>query len=651
MQKVKKNIPNNPKLEYKGTSSSPDIKIFVSHRIDKDSTVINNPLFIPIRCGAAFDSATQARLIGDDTGDNISEKRLSFNEFTVIYWAWKNIRADYYGLCHYRRFLSFLDQDLPYAPLKMGLLDSMTEATLSKVGLLNEEKMREEITQFDLIVPYSYTISQIPLNTGVKTMRESWENHTSFLTSKDFDLALSLIKELSPEYFISAKEYMEGTSFIGFNCFVMKKEFFFQLCEFVFPILFAFSNEFKKHDCSINQLRAPGYLGEWLFSIFIYHLKKKKNIKIKQVQLLGFQNTDKFFPLVRASSNKLPLVPIVLTANDINRPHLAVLLNSIISTSNDNHFYDIIILQRSFGEDKWATKIRQDQNKILSSLVANKSNFLLRFFDPKDYLGILDFHAWGTPHCEEAFYLFLAPWIFENYDKVIWIQDTMLARDDLAPLMKLPIDGSSFAAAPNVFAYSLKNGYDKEPSPPTRLFGRCQYSVDLMVLNLKTQRNQFCKDNLIKTLSKKNKVTDLETLLDGQMANRTYLLDNQWNLFTFNGPDLFKLQEYVPAVLDSCFSKNPETVRAFQLVDVFGRFPHHSDWRMQNFWLNAKKSPFYEEILASSVPHGPVTLSGSARKKIIDGLFPACSRRRKLVASLLSRSPKIKALLLRMFYT
>ena len=32
-----------------------DIKIFVSHRIDLNSEIIQNPLYIPVRCGAVFD--------------------------------------------------------------------------------------------------------------------------------------------------------------------------------------------------------------------------------------------------------------------------------------------------------------------------------------------------------------------------------------------------------------------------------------------------------------------------------------------------------------------------------------------------------------------------------------------------------------------
>ena len=86
-----------------------EIKIFVSHRIDLDSNTINCPLYVPIRCGAIYDKRNDITMIGDDTGDNISEKRLSFCELTVQYWAWKNVQADYYGLCHYRRYLSFSD--------------------------------------------------------------------------------------------------------------------------------------------------------------------------------------------------------------------------------------------------------------------------------------------------------------------------------------------------------------------------------------------------------------------------------------------------------------------------------------------------------------------------------------------------------------
>ena len=88
------------------------IKIFVSRRLDVDSMLVSNPIYKPVICGAVYakDEINKKNLLEDDTGKNISSRRNSFCEFTVQYWAWKNEEADYYGLCHYRRYLTFLSK-------------------------------------------------------------------------------------------------------------------------------------------------------------------------------------------------------------------------------------------------------------------------------------------------------------------------------------------------------------------------------------------------------------------------------------------------------------------------------------------------------------------------------------------------------------
>ena len=48
MEKAFKPVPDVEALHYKGTPENPDIKIFVSHRIDLDSETIDNPLYIPV---------------------------------------------------------------------------------------------------------------------------------------------------------------------------------------------------------------------------------------------------------------------------------------------------------------------------------------------------------------------------------------------------------------------------------------------------------------------------------------------------------------------------------------------------------------------------------------------------------------------------
>ena len=47
-----------------------EIKIFVSHRIDIESELINNPIYVPVRCGAVFDDKNPMHILGDDTGEH-----------------------------------------------------------------------------------------------------------------------------------------------------------------------------------------------------------------------------------------------------------------------------------------------------------------------------------------------------------------------------------------------------------------------------------------------------------------------------------------------------------------------------------------------------------------------------------------------------
>ena len=61
-----------------------DIKIFVSHRIDLESVLLKEPIYYPVRCGAIFVEHENTEIPGDDTGINISSRRMSFCELYNI---------------------------------------------------------------------------------------------------------------------------------------------------------------------------------------------------------------------------------------------------------------------------------------------------------------------------------------------------------------------------------------------------------------------------------------------------------------------------------------------------------------------------------------------------------------------------------------
>ena len=127
-----------------------------------------------------------------------------------------------------------------------------------------------------------------------KTVRELWEaHHNLFIDKKYIDILLSAIKEYSPGYYKSAVGYFNSDIHYGFNCFVMKKEFFLRLCDFQFPVLFKLENQIKNEHYTGLMERLPGYLGEIMYGIFIYHLINVEHVKYKELPAVFFATTEK----------------------------------------------------------------------------------------------------------------------------------------------------------------------------------------------------------------------------------------------------------------------------------------------------------------------------------------------------------------------
>ncbi|USF25631.1 hypothetical protein N510_000543 [Firmicutes bacterium ASF500] len=277
-----------------------NIKIFVSRRIDVNSVAVDNPLYIPARCGAFFGGDTAVQ--GDDAGDNISQKRNSFCEFTVQYWAWKNVAADYYGLCHYRRYLSFSERK--YRRDDHGLVPcaALTPSAMRRFGLLDAETMAAKIVPYDLVVPQPAPIEKMPLPQGrAKTVRQLWEAHDGIFFEKEvIDRTLLLIDELAPEYSSSAREYFASGFHRGYNCYVMRRELFDRLCRLQFPIMETIERELDTTGYTDEMRRTPAYVGEMLFGVFLHHVINHEFWRVSQRQLVLFEETRKINRLTLA---------------------------------------------------------------------------------------------------------------------------------------------------------------------------------------------------------------------------------------------------------------------------------------------------------------------------------------------------------------
>lgn len=272
-----------------------NIKIFVSHRIDIDSFKIELPIYVNVLCGA-YRPHQETGLLNDNTGDNISQKQPFYSELTVQYWAWKNQQADYYGLCHYRRYISFSNKRYKTSPSNFIRVPFLDKDSVKKYKLNDIKTIENLLNDYDcLLGEPSDVCNWIPSN-GKKIPNDVFELWIAFenVYEKDVIILERIIDKLYPEYSLIYKEYFAGTKHRGFNCFIMKKEIFFEMCNFQFTIL----QEFEKIiDASKytdeNKRRVYGYMAEILFGIFTYKLQKEKKYRIKDLQLVYFYNTKK----------------------------------------------------------------------------------------------------------------------------------------------------------------------------------------------------------------------------------------------------------------------------------------------------------------------------------------------------------------------
>ena len=574
-------------------TKKPDIKIFVSHRIDLDSETIDNPLYVNVRCGAVFDKRENVDMLGDNTGDNISEKRESFSELTVMYWAWKNVEADYYGLFHYRRYFSFSGEK-PKEVNVAGLYCEkyLSNKSINKYQLNNIEIMTNMISQYDGIYMEPVDVQKVLTPKGYKkNVKDHFISYDVFIEAKYIDLALEYIKEKYPKIYPYAINYLNKPKHIGYNVFILKKELFFEYCTFLFDILN--HNEKKtlidsEYYCPL-QYRSPAFLAELLNGIYATYLMEKQ-YKIKSLPLIFFNNTEKQIIHKHSYPNN---IPIVIRINDYYAPYFTVLLQSIIDNAYEKNNYDIIVLEHT---------VTKENKRIISEILQGKNNISVRYFNPEYLLEDVIIPFKTELDSIEPYYSIFIPWLLPNYDKVLIIDCDTILLGDIAEIYNQDISDYLAGACKDIMHLGMyninENGYVDYVTKELKLQKPYEYfNTKIMLLNTDKIRNSFnIKDifNKVKT----NKYNELEQDLFNNLLNgKVKYFDYKYSIISEVDTFVNSRIEYAPKKENNAYRK----AQANPFVINFNNYP--KPWSNPNipyaykWWEIARQTPFYETIL------------------------------------------------------
>lgn len=238
-----------------------NIKIIIATH--KKYTMPIDEMYLPVQVGS--EGKENIGYTPDNTGNNISLKNSYYCELTGLYWAWKNLNADYIGLSHYRRHFT-CSKKIP-----------KTEKEKFEI-LLNSKQANELLNDVDIILPKKRKYY-------IENLYDHYK-HTMFI--EPLDETRNIIKEQCPEYLPEFDKLHKRTSSHMFNMFVMKKEYLDQYCEWLFKILFELEKRVDPKQYDSFQARYLGRVSELLLDVWI----NTNKLNYKEVKVIDMQNVN-----------------------------------------------------------------------------------------------------------------------------------------------------------------------------------------------------------------------------------------------------------------------------------------------------------------------------------------------------------------------
>ena len=313
------------------------VKLLICYH--KPSYLLKDNVMTPIHVGRANAKARMGEenknyqwlinhMIGDDTGENISDKNDYYNEMTAVYWAWKNYEAlgnpDYVGLMHYRRHFIFDEKIKDVVNVK-----NFDEKSYYSFLGYDEQKMSDYVDGYDFIAH----IGNVP---------NVYQHYIRNQRKEDLDRAIDIVLQKYPDYKAYIDGYFNGSESNFCNMCIFSKKIFFEYCEWIFSIL----EEFEKQ---VDMTQKRFFISERLTGLFIYRLMQNKKMKYKTLPIAFLEEPAN--------------VPIAIYAEKGEELTTAVNLYSILNNKGDYNSYSIYV----FCEKERGTQVEQKIEKYIGT--------------------------------------------------------------------------------------------------------------------------------------------------------------------------------------------------------------------------------------------------------------------------------------------
>lgn len=248
-----------------------DKKVKIIIATHKKYEMPKDNMYLPIHVGAEgkmdiYGNELNLGYQKDNEGDNISLKNSNFCELTGLYWAWRNINADYIGLAHYRRHFAtkksnsnLFDQIITYNDLK---------PSLDKYKVFVPKKRHYIIETLYSHYDHTHHIEQL-----IETRK--------------------IIELKYKEYLESYDKVMKQTYGYMFNMMIMEKSVMDSYCTWLFDILFELEKRIEMPELSFYQGRFYGRVSELLLNVWLEQQVRSGVLNRNDIKELPYIHMEK----------------------------------------------------------------------------------------------------------------------------------------------------------------------------------------------------------------------------------------------------------------------------------------------------------------------------------------------------------------------
>ena len=244
----------------------------------KACAVPTDPMYLPLHVGAEGKcnpdgTPLELGFAKDNTGENISALNPCFCELTGLYWAWKNLNADYIGLVHYRRLFCGRKADKKDIP----------------GSALSYAELAPLLDQYSVFVPKKRRYC-------IESLRSHYA-HT--LDERHLDVCRDIISQRFPEDLAAFDAVLSRSWGYMFNMMILRQDLLDDYCSWLFSILFELYRELYDASMTEFEKRFCGRVSEILFNVWLERALHAGQISRKDIRELNFAEDVAWGPKIR----------------------------------------------------------------------------------------------------------------------------------------------------------------------------------------------------------------------------------------------------------------------------------------------------------------------------------------------------------------